>query len=49
MDIPATPPTPPTVPDPEPGPEIVDPVPDEPEVPDPDESANRPATDPNQE
>ncbi len=49
MDIPVTPPTSPTVPDPEPEPEIIDPDPGEPEVPDPDQSANRPATGPTQE
>jgi hypothetical protein len=48
MNIPQTPPASPTVPDPEPEPEIIDPIPDEPEVPDPDESANRPATSPDQ-
>jgi hypothetical protein len=51
MNIPMTPPIPPSLPDPEPEPEITDPDPDpgQPEVPDPDRTADTPETIPGNE
>jgi hypothetical protein len=49
MNIPMDPPLSPTIPDPAPEPEITDPDPDEPEVPDPDRSADPSETGPEQE